>query len=134
MRRLGPGIHGTKRHSKHSDQRNTNNTDRGSRHRRHANCRSVSREDFHPHDLHATVGEFGQLGEPGLHVGHGVVGLKISLIGVDLEEDEMARSLAVFLKEVDEVFRVASDQCHKWQRGGPQLGFLAGLYLHLGDD
>src|SRR5215470_921750 len=76
-----------------------------------------SREDFHSHDSDAALSEVGQLGEPFLHVRLGVVRIKISLIGVDLEEDEMAWSLAVFLEEIDEVLRVASDQSHQWQRG-----------------
>ena len=54
--------------------------------------------------------------------------VEIGLIGEDLVEDEMARSLAIFLQEVNEILRVAADERDKWQRGGAQLGFLAAAW------
>src|SRR5262249_1580893 len=77
-----------------------------------------SREDLHSHHLDPAVGELGELGEPVLDVRHRVMGLEISLVGEDFIKYEMARRLAIFLEEIDEIFRVASDQCHKWQRCG----------------
>src|SRR5262245_20171603 len=94
----------------------------------------LSWKNLHPHHLDATFGELRKFGEPVLHIGHLVVGFKIGLIGEDFVEYEMARRFAIFLKEIDQILWIASDKRDKRKCGGAQLGFLAGLCPHLGDN
>ena len=67
-------------------------------------------------------------------MGRGVVGFEVCLAGEDLVEDEMPRRLAVFVKEVEQVVRLAPDLRHQRQRCFAQLVLLAGLGANLGDD
>lgn len=46
------------------------------------------------------------LGESGLHAGLLIVSFEVFFGGIDLVEDEVTWVLAVFLKEVDQVFRI----------------------------
>src|SRR5262245_33954706 len=69
-----------------------------------------SREDLHFHHLDPAVGELGELGEPVLDVRHRVMGLEISLVGEDFIKYEMARGLAIFLEEIDEILRITPNE------------------------
>src|SRR5262245_55494155 len=73
----------------------------------------LSCKNLHPHRFDATFGELRKFGEPVLHIGHLVVGFKIGLIGEDFVEYEMARRFAIFLKEIDQILRIASDKRDK---------------------
>jgi len=77
----------------------------------------LASQDFHAHDLDAALGKRRKLGEPVLDIGRGVVCLEIVLRGEDLVEDEVARTLAVLLEEIDEVLGITPNQRDQRKRG-----------------
>jgi hypothetical protein len=91
-------------------------------------------KNLHPHHFDTTIGQNKKFGKLILHIGHLVMGIKISLIGEHFVENEMPRGFSIFLKKIDQILRITSDERDKRKCGGTQLGFLAGLCPHLGDN